>query len=123
MTWTKLSETFADECESAGLSADAFRLHVEALCWTMRRVSGGRLTGRDVRRLSSADRTATAVAELLAVGFWVAVGEDGYVIRHHMQHQPEPDLIRKRRDATAERVRRYRRRQAGLPSTADGDQA
>jgi hypothetical protein len=122
MTWTKLAETFADDCETAGLSADAFRLHVEALCWTMRRVSGGRLTTRDVRRLSTSEHTTAAVDELLAVGFWVAVG-DGYLIRHHMEHQPEPDLIHKRRDATAERVRKYRRRQAGLPSTSDGDQA
>jgi hypothetical protein len=120
MTWVKLAETFADDCETVGLSADAFRLHVEALCWTMRQVSGGRLTGRDVRRLSTADGTACAVAELLAVGFWQPIG-DGYLIRHHMEHQPEPDLIRKRRDATAERVRKYRRRQAGLPSTSDGE--
>jgi hypothetical protein len=122
MTWVKLAESFADDCETVELSADAFRLHVEALCWTMRRVSGGGLTARDVRRLSTSERTAAAVAELLAVGFWVAVG-DGYLIRHHMEHQPEPDLIIKRRDATAERVRKYRRRLAGLPPTSEEDQA
>ena len=122
MTWLKLAESFADDCEAVELSGAAFRLHVEALCWTMRRISGGRLTERDVRRLSTSEHTAAAVDELLAVGFWVPVG-DGYLIRHHMEHQPEPDLIIKRRDATAERVRKYRRRQAGLPSTSDGDQA
>lgn len=114
MTWTKLPETFGDECETAGLSDAAFRLHVEALCWTMRRVTGGRLTQRDVARLASTDRTAAALAELLAVGYWITLGESGYLIKHTMQHQPEPDLIMRRQQATAERVRKFRRRQAGL---------
>jgi hypothetical protein len=31
-----------------------------------------------------------------------------------MEHQPEPDLIAKRRELTAERARRHRRKKAGL---------
>jgi hypothetical protein len=31
-----------------------------------------------------------------------------------MEHQPEPDLIARRRDAAAERKRRSRRKQAGM---------
>ena len=115
MTWTKLAETFGDECEGAGLSDAAFRLHVEALLWTMRRVTGGRLTPRDVRRLSTSETTAASVAELLAVNYWQALG-DGYLIRHHMEHQPDPELIYKRKEATAERVQKWRRKQAGLPA-------
>jgi hypothetical protein len=117
VTWTKLPETVPDECEAAGLSDGAFRLHVEALCWTKRRITGGRLSRRDVQRLSTSERTATLVAELLAVDFWTAVGDSGYLIVNCMEHQLEPDLIRKRKEATAERVRRYRRRQARLPAT------
>jgi hypothetical protein len=33
---------------------------------------------------------------------------------HHMQHQPEPEVIAKRRELTAERNRRLRRKKAGL---------
>jgi hypothetical protein len=115
MTWTKLSDDFADDCARAGLSDAAVRTHVDGLVWTMRRQTGGRLDSLDVRRgLETADPQA-AIAELLAAGFWVRDGE-GYLIRHHMEHQPEPDVIRKRREKTAERVRRHRRRQAGMDS-------
>jgi len=36
MTWTKLGDEFSDA--AAGLSSAAFRTHVEALCWSNRRL-------------------------------------------------------------------------------------
>lgn len=111
MTWTKLSDDFADECSS--LSDAAFRTHVEALIWTMRRETGGCITMRDVRRFAESPHAEMAVAELVACGWWSIDGQ-GYLVHHHMEHQPEPDLIAKRRQDTAERVRKHRRKRAGL---------
>jgi hypothetical protein len=113
MTWAKLSDDFGDECARAGLSDAAFRLHVEGLVWTMRRETGGYIDQRDISRFAETANPALALAELLAVGFWLKDGT-GYRLVRHMEHQPEPDLIAARRKKTTERVRRHRRRQAGL---------
>lgn len=113
MTWTKLSDDFADMC--AGLSDAAFRTHVEGLIWTMKRETGGYLSPRDIRRMAESPHADMAVTELINVGWWTVDGQ-GYRIQHHMEHQPEPDLIAKRRELTAERVRRHRRKKAGLES-------
>lgn len=111
MTWTKLSDDFTDSC--ATLSDAGFRTHVEGLIWTMRRETGGFLTARDVRRLAESPHAEMAVSELVACGWWSIDGQ-GYRINHHMEHQPEPDLIAKRREDTNERVKRHRRKKAGL---------
>jgi hypothetical protein len=113
MTWTKLSDDFADDCARVGLSDAAMRTHVEGLLWTMRRETGGRLDALDIRRCVETANAAAAIAELLAVGFWEQI-QGGYLIRHHMEHQPEPDLVAKRRENDAERQRRKRRKQARM---------
>lgn len=113
MTWTKLSDDYGDECRD--LSDAAFRTHTEALIWAMRRETGGYIEARDVRRFAESPHADAAVDELVAVGWW-SIERQGYRIRHHMEHQPEPDLIAKRRELTAERVRKHRRKKAGLES-------
>lgn len=118
MTWLKLSDDFGDQC--ADLSSDAFRTHVEGLLWTMRRETGGRLSVRDVSRFSEVDDPDAAVRELLAAGFW-REAEGAYEVVHHIEHQPEPDVIARRRQATAERVRRHRRKRAGLDVEPTGN--
>jgi hypothetical protein len=113
VTWTKLSDDFSDECHT--LSDAAFRTHVEALIWTMRRETAGYITAHDVRRFAESPHAQMAVDELVACGWWAIEGQ-GYRIVHHMEHQPEPDLIARRREQTADRQRKFRRRKAGLES-------
>ena len=114
MTWTKLSDDFSDHCSE--LSDAAFRTHVEGLLWTMRRETGGFIASRDVKRFTESPHAEAAIAELVACGWW-SIERQGYRINHHMEHQPEPALIAKRRDLTAERVRRHRFKKAGMPSS------
>lgn len=116
MTWLKLSDDYSDDCARVELSDAAYRTHTEALNWVMRRETGGRLTHRDVRRFAESENAETAIKELLDAGFW-EVTAYGYRVVHHMEHQPEPDLIERRRELTAERVRRHRRKKAGLGVT------
>lgn len=111
MTWTKLSDDFGDQC--AALSDAAFRTHVEGLLWTMRRETGGQISARDLRRFAETHDPDVAAAELVAVGWWKPE-PNGWRIAHHMEHQPEPDLIARRRELDAGRQRRHRRRKAGL---------
>jgi hypothetical protein len=87
MTWTKLSDDFADDCWS--LSAEAFRLHTEGLVWSNRKLLDCRIPESDVRRFA---RHPQAIDELLAVGWWVADG-DHYVIRHHARYQRERSRV------------------------------
>ncbi|MBB3041146.1 hypothetical protein [Nocardioides soli] len=111
MTWTKLSDDFGVDCRD--LSDAAFRTHVEGLSWVMKRETGGYLDARDIRRFGESPHAEMAIAELVACGWWSIEGQ-GYRIHHHMEHQPEPDLVARRRELTAERVRKHRRKKAGL---------
>ena len=120
MTWLKLSDDYADELARFGLSDAAFRTHTEALGWVMRRETGGRLTDRDVSRFAESREVTRAVADLCDLGLWERT-PGGYLVRHHMEHQPEPDLIRRRREAGQARVRKHRRKAAGLPEDTDGN--
>ncbi len=119
MTWLKLSDCFGDDCARVNLGDAAFRVHVEALVWTMRRETDGVIDRLDVRRFAETRHPDAAIAELVAAGFWT-VHDEHWRIVHHMEHQPESDVIAKRRDASAERVRKHRRTRAGL-STQDGN--
>lgn len=111
VTWLKLSDDYHDQC--ASLSDAAYRTHTEALGWAMRRETGGFISERDIRRFAESESSTDAVKELLDRGFWEPAA-GGYRIKHHMEHQPEPEVIAKRRENTARRVRRNRKRQAGL---------
>lgn len=114
MTWTKLGDEFGDEC--ADLSDAAFRTHVEGLIWTMRRETGGFIVSKDVKRFSESPHAEAAIAELVATGWW-SIERQGYRINHHMEHQPEPQLIARRRELTNERVRKHRLKKAGLSTS------
>jgi hypothetical protein len=111
LTWLKTSDDYPDQC--ADLSDAAYRTHHEALSWVMRRENGGRIPYREVRRFAESTAAHTAVQELVEQGFW---HDDGtaYIVRHHMEHQPEPELIRKRREMAAERQRKARLKKAGI---------
>jgi hypothetical protein len=109
----ELSDDFAEDCVRAGLSDAAFRTDVEALTWTMRRETDGYLDKIDIRKAIETVNVAAAIAERLAVGFWQQT-EHGYIVKHHMEDQPEPEIIAKRRDLAAERARKSRRKKAGL---------
>jgi hypothetical protein len=117
--WLKLSDDFFDDCARAALSDAAVRTHLEGLAWVMRRETGGHLDRLDLRRLAETADPDAAVRELLAAGFWRPNTDRSWTVVHGMEHQPEPDLIAKRREKAADRMRRVRRRQAGLDDPSD----
>ena len=81
MTWTKLSDDFPDDCET--LTDTAFRLHVEGLCWSNKKLLNCTIPKRDLRRFA---HDPAAAGELVATGWWTDDGH-AYTIRHHAMYQ------------------------------------
>lgn len=107
MVWVKLNDTYGDDC--ARLSDAAFRTHTEGLGWTMRRLTEGRISERDLRRFAETADPDAAVAELLKNGWWETCPDgDGWVVVHDMDVQRSPDQVEADRSASAERQRRWR---------------
>lgn len=96
MTWTKLSDDFTDDCSE--LSAEAFRLHVEGLVWSNRKLLDLRIDkARMARWVWNADAADIAVKELVATGWWSDEG-DHYVIRHHACYQRTREQVLKQQE-------------------------
>ena len=89
MTWTKLSDDFGDDCWT--LSDAAFRLHVEGLGWSNRKLLDCRIPKEEVRRFA---KEPASVAELLEAGFWIAEGAH-YIVRHHAGYQRTREAVLK----------------------------
>jgi hypothetical protein len=100
VTWAKLSDDFPDDCWT--LSDAAFRLHVEGLCWSNRKLLDCRIPKDDLRRFA---KRPGAVAELLAVGWW-SDGGDAYVIRHHADYQRTREQVVAQQEANRRNGRR-----------------
>lgn len=121
MVWAKLDDAYGDDC--APLSDAAFRTHTEGLVWTMRRVTEGRITQRDLRRFAETKDPDAAVAELVEIRWWEAHPDgDGWQIIHDMSYQRTRDQVEADRDAAAERQRRWRERHAKKPARPKGDE-
>ena len=81
MTWTKLSDDFNDDTDT--LSDAAFRLHVEGIVWSNKKLLDVRIPKTDLRRFAKSEVPAN---ELVEGGWWDDDG-DAYVIQHHAVYQ------------------------------------
>lgn len=109
MMWTKLGDEAPDEY--ADLSDAAFRVHVEALCWSNRRLLDLRIPKRDLRRFAFSDEAEQAVKELVECSFWIDDG-DAWHLAHRPEWQQSRDQVEHRRAQNAiaqERRRRHAR--------------
>lgn len=88
MSWVRLDDQFADHPKVAGLSNDAFCLHVTAMCWTAKQQTDGKLPSRLLSRLAwRCQDPATAAAELQAAGVWDKTPE-GWEIHDFLVYNP-----------------------------------
>jgi hypothetical protein len=81
MTWTRLSDDFADDCWT--LSSDAFRLHTELHVWSNRKLLDCRIP---IDELPRASRCPDALPELVETGYVSCDGET-IILRHHAMYQ------------------------------------
>ena len=113
MVWTKLSDDFGDDCWT--LSDAAFRLHVEGLGFSNRKLLDCRLSKADVRRFA---KCPEAAGELLSAGWWSDAG-DYYVIRHHAGYQRPRELVIAQQEANKANGRRGGRPAKRKPASKD----
>jgi hypothetical protein len=118
MTWTRLSDDFADRPEVVALSDAAWRAHVEALIWCNRLNKDGRVPGglRELRRILTAEDLEAVLRELTEAGLWECV-DDAYQL--DWSEQEPAERVAARREQWRERDERRRRHNSGDHSTCD----
>lgn len=109
MTWTLIGDDFPDRPSVIGVSRSARLLHVEGLVWCNRHLTDGLIPPAAVRRITDAEDPDSDIAELLAAGLWERDGDDFLV---DWSEQETAEAVKARRDANAERQRKYRERRA-----------
>ena len=77
MTWTKLGAEFPDE--ASGLSDAAFRTHVEALCWSNRRLLDQVVPKSKLREFAETIDPDVAIKELVESGWWQGPGDAWFI--------------------------------------------
>lgn len=106
MTWLRIDDGFTEHPTIDALSAEAFKLHVAALCYCARNLTDGR-----VPKLAAMRLTATAKArhadELATAGLWTPC-PDGWVIRNYLEFNPSKENVERERRAARDRQRSHR---------------
>lgn len=113
MTWLKIDDRFAEHPKVIGLSAQAFRLHVAALCRCAAHLTDGRVTERDVRVLTPVCGLTTwkrYVNECVSAGLWT-VEAHGWSINDYLDYNPSSVKVREQRERHARNQSRYRSRE------------
>jgi hypothetical protein len=107
--WVKLDDGFFRHRKVVELSGDAKLLFLAGLTYAAEQLTDGYLSRRAVRLVAGmyADVPEEAAKELLEVGLWRPEGE-GFQIHDYLEFNPTAETERARRQATKERVRRFR---------------
>lgn len=108
MTWTVFEHDMPRHLKVAKLSDAAFRVWIEATCWSV----GAGTNGLLPRALSPSvwttiPRPKRAINELLEVGLF-DFDIDGLWVHDFAHYQEDPEKVAKRREAARLRMRRNR---------------
>ena len=111
MPWFKVDDKFHSHMKSAIAGPAALGLWVLAGSWCMDQLEDGFVPDFIARRLvADADELAAALVE---AGLWEPAKRGrhrGWVFHDWKVHQPSKEKVLRDREATAERVREWRRR-------------
>lgn len=106
MTWFKMDDRFMEDDKVIGLSAEALKLHLLALCWCSRNYE----TEGTFRKLAVSERfngKPRRVSELLDAGLWLENG-DVFEINNWLKYQRSAKQISAERERS--RIRKARSR-------------
>ena len=93
MAWVRLDDEFPDHKKVAGLSNDAFCLHVTAMCWVAKWQTDGKLPGKLLGKLGwRCQDPASAAAELVTANVW-EITPEGWEIHDFTQYNPTKEQI------------------------------
>lgn len=111
MVWVKLDDGFPEHRKAVDAGDDACWLFVAGLCYCARNLSAatpdGFIPAGQVARLTGLRATRKLAGRLVEVGLWDEV-DGGFQVHDYGDYQQTYEQVSKRRDATAERVRKHR---------------
>ena len=111
MTWTKLGSEWPDEARD--LSSDAYRLHVDALCYSNRRLLDLSLPKRDLPRFAEVAEPETVAKELIRLGWWEDRGDRWWIGCRFPEWQRSKEQVEAKRRTDAKAQQRKRLHDAG----------
>lgn len=98
MTWARLDDGFGEHPKVVGLSDAAYRLHVNAICYSARNLTDGVVP---VGALRSLGKTGKSVTELTTCGLWEP-GDGGYLIHDYLDYNPSREQVERERKVVSE---------------------
>ena len=104
MTWARFEDTCPEHPKVDVLSDAAHRLWFNAVCYSTKMLTDGRITTSILKKLYPRKQLALA-DELVRAGLWHEVS-DGYDIHDFLTYQPKRADVLKRRAEDSERKRR-----------------
>lgn len=124
MSWFRVDDTFVDhpkviELQTMRQGKGSLALWLLAGSWCSKHLTDGHVPAGVVPRLGATKAEADA---LVAVGLWV-VEDGGYRFHEWTDRNPPRDEVEAKRAMNRDRVARYRERQSGNASQAEGSNA
>lgn len=108
MTWTVFEHDMPRNPKTAALSDRAFRVWVEATCWSVGAGSNGVLPNSVPPSVwTTVSRPSYPIKELLKAGVF-EIDPEGLYVHDFGQYQEDAEQVRKRREAARLRMRRNR---------------
>jgi hypothetical protein len=107
MPWVRFEDGMDEHPKVAGLSEEAFALHIHAIFYASRALTDGVIARGMVRRLSKAEDVRPLLRELLSAGLWLE-HEHGFAIHDYLDYQPSRAEVLEQRAANTDRKRRQR---------------
>ncbi len=113
MAWVKLDDQFANHPKVTAAGGDAAWLYVAGLCYCQSQLTDGVIPEGIVARLTDRKNAAGKLAaKLVEVGLWEYIG-DAYVVHDYGKHNEPAAKIKAKREATKERVNKWREKRDG----------
>jgi hypothetical protein len=114
MVWTKLSDSFADEMDGAGLDPEALTLHVAALCYCNRLLTDGKFPVRKAQTLYPLEDPDLAAKALVNAGLWeLSADGQSYLIVNFLTDQRPAEKVLREREAGRLRQQNWLDRKRG----------
>jgi hypothetical protein len=111
MTWTKLGAEWPDEARH--LSDAAYRLHVDALCYSNRLLADLLIKKNEVRRFAWVDDPDVCAKELVAGGWWEDRGDKWFIGARFGGWQRTREQVETKRQTDGKAQRRKRLHDSG----------
>jgi hypothetical protein len=97
MVWVRLDDQFPIHRKVGALSDQAFRLHVEAICWCARHLTDGVVSRDDLPQVTRIAKSERYAAELVARGCWSET-DSGWEIHEYLTYQQSRSKVLQTRE-------------------------